>query len=196
LDAEPAIVDAHLRQGGLGTLVARRPGVRLPGALDGFEVALRALLDGRGYLGRVAKALGEPLETGVPGLTHLAPTAARVAEAGATRLVACGVPPRRAERIAAVACAVVSGALRLERGSDVAGTRRALLEIDGVSERHATVIVMRALSWPDAFPASDRALQQAVGVSGAGAVLARAEQWRPWRAYAALHLWLEHARLA
>ena len=63
-----------------------------------------------------------------------------------------------------------------------------------MSERHATVIVMRALSWPDAFPASDRALQRAAGVSGAGALLARAEQWRPWRAYAALHLWLQDAQ--
>ncbi len=194
LDAEPSVVDAHLGQGGLGALVAQRPGVRLSGALDGFEVCLRALLDGRGCLGRMVEALGEPLETGDPGLTHLAPSAARIAEAGAGRLVACGVPPRRAASIAAVARAVASGALRLEPGSDVAATGRALVEIDGVSERHATVIVMRALSWPDAFPASDRALQRAAGVSGAGALLVRAEQWRPWRAYAALHLWLQDAQ--
>ncbi len=193
LDAEPAVVDAHLAQGGLAALVARRPGVRLPGALDGFEVALRALLGGRGSVGRVTKTLGEPLDTDVPGLTHLAPTAARVAEAGATCLAALGVPRRRAACIAAVARAVATGALRLEPGSDVAATRHALLEIDGVSERHATLIVMRALSWPDAFAAGDRALQRAAGVASEAALLARAERWRPWRGYAALHLSLQDA---
>ncbi|HEU5261999.1 MAG TPA: AlkA N-terminal domain-containing protein [Gemmatimonadales bacterium] len=199
LDAEPAVVDGHLAQGGLGALVARRPGVRIPGAFNGFEVALRALLGARGrwggapraLAGRVAAALGEPLETGVPGLTHLAPTAARVAEAGAARLSGVGVPPRRAESITAVARAVAAGALRLEPGSGLAATHRALLEIDGISERLAMVIVMRALYWPDAFPATDRALQRSAGVKSAGALLARAEEWRPWRAYAALHLWLQ-----
>jgi AraC family transcriptional regulator of adaptative response / DNA-3-methyladenine glycosylase II len=72
----------------------------------------------------------------------------------------------------------------------VTATRRALMEIAGVGERLATTVVMRALYWPDAFPASDRALQRAAGVASAGALVARAERWRPWRAYAALHLWL------
>jgi AraC family transcriptional regulator, regulatory protein of adaptative response / DNA-3-methyladenine glycosylase II len=199
LDAEPSVVDAHLAQGGLGDLVARRPGMRLPGALDGFEVALRALLGPRGrwseatraLAGRVAAALGEPLETGIPGLTHLAPTAARVAEAGAARLAGVGVPPRRAESIVQLARAAASGALRLEPASDAAATRRALLEIDGVTERLATVIAMRALHWPDAFPATDRTLRRAAGVKSVSALAARAEGWRPWRAYAALHLWMD-----
>ncbi len=139
--------------------------------------------------------MGEPVDTGVPGLTHLAPTAARVAEAGAPRLVTLGFPLRRAEALTALARAVASGALRLEPGSDVAATRRALVEIDGISERLATLLVMRTLYWPDAFPATDRALQRAVGVRSAGALLARGEQWRPWRAYAALHLWLQTTEL-
>jgi len=176
LDAEPAVVDAHLAQGGLAALVERRPGVRLPGALDGFEVALQLLLRGRGCMGRVAAALGEPLETGVPGLTHVAPAADRIAGAGVARLARLGVPPRRAAAVTALAHAVLGGALRLEPGSDVAATRRALLEVGGIGERLATLIVMRALYWPDAFHTKDRAL------------LACAEQWRPWRAYAALHL--------
>jgi len=179
LDAEPAVVDAHLALGGLGALVERRPGVRLPGALDGFEVALQLLLRGRGCLGRVAAALGEPLETGVPGLTHLAPTAGRIADAGVARLARLGVPPRRAAAVISLARAVLGCQLRLEPGSAVPATRRALLELGGVGERVATLIVMRALYWPDAFHTKDRAL------------LARAEQWRPWRAYAAMHLWLE-----
>src|SRR6266571_1191565 len=179
LDAEPAVVDAHLALGGLGALVERRSGVRLPGALDGFEVALQLLLRGRGCLGRVTAALGDPLESGVPRLTHLAPNAGRIAEAGVARLVRLGVPPRRAAAVIALARAVVGGQLRLEPGSDVAATRRALLDLGGIGERLATWIVMRALYWPDAFFSKDRAL------------LGRAEAWRPWRAYAAMHLCLE-----
>jgi len=90
--------------------------------------------------------------------------------------------------LVAVARAVDEGTLRLEPGSDVAAALRALLAIDGVGDRLATAIVMQALHWPDAFPASDRALQRAAGASSATELLARAEAWRPWRAYAALHL--------
>lgn len=186
LDAEPAVVDAHLAEGGLSALVARRPGVRLPGALDGFEIALSGLLGGREYVGRVVQALGDPLDTGLrsPGLTHLAPSAARVATAGATALTALGVPQHRAECLVTLARAVASGALRLAPGGedDVAATRRALLEIGGVSEGQVSAIVMRTLFWPDAFPVTDRVM------------LARAERWRPWRAYAGLHLWLDSLR--
>jgi AraC family transcriptional regulator of adaptative response / DNA-3-methyladenine glycosylase II len=201
LDAQPTVVDAHLERGGLGPLVRQRPGVRLPGALDGFEVGLRALLRGAGsrpgaeaqsreLAGRVARALGEPLETGIPTLDRLAPTAERVAEAGGAALRALGVPRRRAEAIAAFARAVAGGLLRLERGNDAAETQRVLREVTGIDERLATRIVMRALDGPDAFPAADRALQQAAGAASARGLLARAETWRPWRAYAALHLWL------
>ena len=197
LDAEPTVVDAHLERSGLGALVRRRSGVRIPGALDGFEVAFRALLYHRsgtaaGDLARrVVEAIGEPFDSGIPALSQLAPDAERVAEAGAPGLAALGVPRRRAEILAAVSRAVADGKLQLEPGGDVAAAHRALLEIDGLGERLATRIVMRALHWPDAFPASDRALQRAAGARGAGELRARAEQWRPWRAYAALHLWLE-----
>jgi AraC family transcriptional regulator, regulatory protein of adaptative response / DNA-3-methyladenine glycosylase II len=73
----------------------------------------------------------------------------------------------------------------------VAETHRALMEM-GVDEGLATTIVMRALYWPDAFPVSDRALQDAAGAASPKALRARAEKWRPWRAYAALHLWLQN----
>ncbi|MGH7564604.1 MAG: DNA-3-methyladenine glycosylase 2 family protein [Gemmatimonadota bacterium] len=199
LDAEPSVVDACLEQGGLGALVRRRRGIRIPGALDGFEVATRVLLRGRSRLGtapselagRVARALGEPLDTGIPGLTRLAPDARRVADAGASSLAALGVPRLRAEAITAVGRMVADGELRLEPGSDVTATRRALMGIDGVGDRLATSIVMRALYWPDAFHVSDRALQRAAGASTPGQLRDRAEKWRPWRAYAALHLWLK-----
>ncbi len=141
---------------------------------------------------RVVAALGEPLATGVPGLDRLAPTAARVADAGAAHLRALGVAPRRALALAAAARASASGDLTLAPGGDIVAARRALLAIDGIGDRLATEILIRTLCWPDAFPAADRALQRAAGVSGPGSLRARAESWRPWRAYAALHLWLEH----
>ncbi|MFL5518449.1 MAG: adenosine deaminase, partial [Gemmatimonadales bacterium] len=100
------------------------------------------------------------------------------------------VSPRRSAAIASVARAVADGSLRLEPGRDVLATRRALIEIAGIGDRLATTIVMRALYWPDAFPASDRVLQRAAGTSSPAALRLRAEEWRPWRAYAALHLWL------
>jgi AraC family transcriptional regulator of adaptative response / DNA-3-methyladenine glycosylase II len=198
LDAEPAVIDAHLAQGALGDLVRQRPGVRIPGAVDGFEVAFRALLRGSArwgatrskLAGRVTSALGDPIDTGIPALTLLAPTAERVADAGTSTLAALGVPPRRAGAVIALARMVAGGTLRLEPGSDVAATRRVLMEIDGVSDRLATTIVMRALHWPDAFPVSDRGLQRAVGISSPRVLRDQAEKWRPWRAYAALHLWL------
>jgi AraC family transcriptional regulator of adaptative response / DNA-3-methyladenine glycosylase II len=192
LDAEPTVVDAHLEQGGLGALVAKRPGIRVPGAFDGFETALRMLLSGP-LAARLTQAFGEPIATGIPGLTHITPTAAQIAEAGGARLEALGVPSRRAASIIALASAVTNGGLWLEPGGDLEGMQRGLREIDGIGERLATAIPMRTLYWPDAFPATDRALQRAAGVASAGALLAKAERWHPWRAYAALHLWLEAA---
>lgn len=207
LDAEPAIIDAHLRRAGFGQLVDERPGIRIPGAVDGFEIALRALLRGRARTGwagngspsrarhddpvsRVVEALGEPIATGIAGLDRLAPSAARIVEAGCSELAALGIPARRADAAVAVAQSVAERTLRLEPGSDLAATYRALRRISGVGDRVATMIVTRALCWPDAFPAGDPVLQRAAGVSGRDKLLARAESWRPWRGYAALHLWL------
>jgi AraC family transcriptional regulator of adaptative response / DNA-3-methyladenine glycosylase II len=187
LDAEPTVVDAHLEAAGLGALVDRRPGLRIPGALDGFDAAFRVILGAR-WGARVAEAVGEPIETGVSGLNRLMPDAGRVAAAGASRLEALGVPRRRVEVLTAVAGALAGGAIRLEPGSDVAAAQRGLLAIEGVGDRLATTIVMHALHWPDAFPGHDRALQRAAGAASATQLLGRAEAWRPWRAYAATHL--------
>jgi AraC family transcriptional regulator of adaptative response / DNA-3-methyladenine glycosylase II len=196
LDAEPAVVDAALARSGLGALVGRCPGVRIASAFDGWEIALRALLCGvarpstaPGDLARrVMTALGEPIETGTPALATLTPTADRVVDA--TRLVALGVPRRRAAAIAAVARGIVDGSLRLDPGGDVVETRRALTAIGGVADPLATTIVMRALHWPDAFPACDPAQQRAANEPSARVLRERAEPWRPWRSYAAAHLWL------
>src|SRR5580765_4475550 len=156
LDAEPSVIDGHLADGGLARLVARRPGLRMPGAFDGFDAALRELLRAADRdagapagtdcaVGRVADVLGEAIETELPGLVRLVPTAERVAGAGAPFLARLGVPPRSAEAIVATARAVTDGALHLEPGADVPSTLRALAEVSGVGERTATAIVMRAL---------------------------------------------------
>jgi AraC family transcriptional regulator of adaptative response / DNA-3-methyladenine glycosylase II len=203
LDAEPTVIDAQLEQGGLASLVARRRGIRIPGTIDAFEVVLGALIRdprprrtlARDPTRRIIEAFGEPIDTGIAALDRLAPTAGRIAEAGPARLVALGVAPRRARALATAARAIADGHLVLEPGSDVVAAHRALLAIEGISDRLATRIVMRTLYWPDAFPASDRALQRAAGAGGPGALRARSERWRPWRAYAALHLWLREAEL-
>jgi AraC family transcriptional regulator of adaptative response / DNA-3-methyladenine glycosylase II len=109
------------------------------------------------------------------------PSASRVAGAGADALVALGVPASDATLLADIARRLAGRTLRLEPGCDAAATKRALLDIGGMTDTLATEIVVHALDWPDAFPASDPALVRA------------AEQWRPWRAYAALHL--RYARL-
>jgi AraC family transcriptional regulator of adaptative response / DNA-3-methyladenine glycosylase II len=177
LDAEPDVVDDWLARTDLAPLVARHRGLRIPGALDGFDAALRLVLEGTGAGGRVAQDLGEPIASGDESLNRLAPSADRVADAGAPRLVALGLSPQRAATLAALARAVAEGTLRLEPGREVALIRDALLAIPGVQEPLAAGILLRALHWPDAFP-----------MAGSRELLARAEQWRPWRGYAALHL--------
>ncbi len=194
LDAEPTVVDSHLAQGGLGSLVRRRPGVRVPGALDGFEAAFRAVLSDDpcpGTARALVSALGEPIESGDAALSRLVPTVARVAEAGQAGLAALGLSAERASVLAALACAMSSGTLRLEPGGNVSAALRVLMEVEGVDGRLATLIVMQAMYWPDAFPASDEQLQGAVGLPGPVTLKSIAERWRPWRAYAAHHLWLE-----
>jgi AraC family transcriptional regulator of adaptative response / DNA-3-methyladenine glycosylase II len=199
LDAQPAMVHDVLEQGGLAAMVRACPGLRLPGAIGGFEFALRALLRNGGprsatgpaspVLQRVVESLGEPLATGHPSLTHLAPTAARIAAADEPRLAALGLSPPRARTLLTLARAVDTGSLRLEPPGDVHATRRALLAIPGLSDTQATRIIMHALHWPDAFPSSDPALQHAAGAPHARALRSLAEAWRPWRGYAAMYLW-------
>jgi AraC family transcriptional regulator of adaptative response / DNA-3-methyladenine glycosylase II len=187
LDAEPAIIDAHLARHGLAARVARRPGLRVPGAFDGFEVAARQLL-GPDLHRHVTEALGEPLATGFPALDRLSVTADRVADAGAPRLSALGVPRRRSEALAELASVVARAAIRLEPGAELRSTLRSLTEIPGLGARSAAAIAARALHWPDAFPSTGLSLEEAAGVTGIPALLRLAERWRPWRSYAAAHL--------
>lgn len=202
LDAEPAAVDSHLAQGGLADVAEMVPGLRIPGAFDGFEAAIAALLDGGApleassgpVLRRVVRALGEPVETATPGLERLVPEPEDVAEAGVGGLAALGVPERRARTLVELAERLIDGRLWLDPDGDIGETRRALAEVEGLDEGLATLIAMRALRWPDAFPATDERLLRIAGARSPDELRARAEAWRPWRAYAALHLWASHAR--
>jgi len=202
LDANPRIIEEHLaRDARLRPIVRRQPGLRLPGAFDGFELALRAVLGqqvsvkGASTLfGRCAAAFGEPalLEpVGAPreALKFFAPTAERVAGAKLRELIALGLTHKRAETIHALARAIAAGKLKLEPGVAIDQIMHSLQALPGIGAWTAHYIAMRALGYPDAFPHADLGLMKALGLRKAADILAAAEPWRPWRAYAAHHLW-------
>jgi AraC family transcriptional regulator of adaptative response / DNA-3-methyladenine glycosylase II len=192
LDSEPTVVDSGLEQGGLGPLVRAHPGLRIPGSFDGFEAALRVLLPPISAE-RLARAIGPGIESGIPGLDRILPDAGIVARAGVSRLLDEGISIHQAELIVAVARLMTDGVLRLEHGCDVPATRQMLQSIPHLTEDVATTIVMRARPWPDAFPFHDPTLLRATGISTALELQQLSEQWRPWRAYAAHHLWLNQS---
>jgi len=180
----------------LGGLARPRPGMRVPGAFDGFEVAVRAILGqqvtvaaARTLAGRLAAALGDPLETPHAALTTVFPTAVRVAAAGESRIARLGMPGARARTILALARAVADGGLVLMPNADIDATLERLRALPGVGEWTAQYIAMRALAWPDAFPHTDYGVMKALETKDARRALAAAESWRPWRAYAVMHLW-------
>ncbi|BDG03167.1 DNA-3-methyladenine glycosylase 2 family protein [Anaeromyxobacter oryzae] len=196
LDARPAAIDAHLRPDRLlGPLVARHPGLRVPGAFDGFEVAVRAVLGQqvsvRGattIAGRLVERFGAPVTAPVPALRRLFPAAEVLAAATERDVATLGMPGARARTVIALARAVAREGLRLDRLADPEETVARLEALPGIGPWTAQVVALRALGWPDAFPAGDLGLRAALGGSEREA-LRRAERWRPWRAYAALHLW-------
>ncbi|HTC33936.1 MAG TPA: AlkA N-terminal domain-containing protein [Bryobacteraceae bacterium] len=194
LDADPgAIASALATDDLLRPLVDARPGLRVPGAWDGFELGIRAILGqqvsvrGASTLaGRLVARFGRPLDSGRPGVTHLFPGAEDLAS---TDLASIGLPQKRADTLCAFSAAVASGALALDNSATPEQIRERLRSIPGIGEWTAEYIAMRALHDPDAFPAADLVLLRAAGVRAARELKAIAERWRPWRAYAALHLW-------
>jgi AraC family transcriptional regulator of adaptative response / DNA-3-methyladenine glycosylase II len=202
LAADPVAIGAHLaRDPVLAPLVAARPGLRVPGAWDGFELAVRAILGQQitvaaatRLAGRLVACFGEPIDDPIPpypGLTHVFPTPRRLAEGD---LAAIGMPRARRAALSALAAAVVADRLIFGPRASLDEAVARLRSLPGVGEWTAQYIAMRELREPDAFPAADiglmRALSDASGVRPSPAeLLTRAEPWRPWRAYAALHLW-------
>lgn len=202
LTADPETIAAHLsRDPDLARMVAARPGLRAPGAWDGLELGVRAILGQQitvpaavKLAGRLTAEYGEPLppEWAGEGLTHAFPSADRLAAAD---IASHGLMPgARARAISGLAAAVVADPNLFGSRAGLEAAVAALRALPGIGEWTAQYIAMRQLREPDAFPAADvglmRALADAEGVRPTPAqLLARAEAWRPWRAYAALHLW-------
>jgi AraC family transcriptional regulator, regulatory protein of adaptative response / DNA-3-methyladenine glycosylase II len=201
LDADPGRIDALLsRDPVLRSLVHTRPGLRVPGAWDPFELVVRAILGqqvsvaaARTMAGRLVARFGEPLRTPREGLTHLFPTPAKLAEADAADVARIGLTSARAQTIRALSRAVASGELRLDATLAREETLANLTALPGIGEWTAQYVAMRAFGEPDAFPAGDLGLRRAVangdGLPSARALAGIAEAWRPWRAYAAVRLW-------
>ncbi|MEI7447510.1 MAG: Ada metal-binding domain-containing protein [Burkholderiales bacterium] len=180
----------------LGPLAAGHEGLRLPGAFDGFEIVVRAILGqqitvkhARTLAGRFAAAFGEPRPTPWSALSHAFPSAASIADRDPAEIAALGVIRTRARTIVSLARAIAHEGLRLEPDGDAAATLERLRAVPGIGDWTAQYLAMRALGWPDAFPAADVGVMKALGVKTPREALAAAEAWRPWRGYAVIHLW-------
>jgi len=202
LAADPDMIGEHLSLDPvLAPLVSARPGLRVPGAWDGFELAVRAIFGQQitvpaatKLLGRLVEAHGALLPAAtrdVEGLSHLFSSPARLARAD---LALLGMPNARAMAVNSLAQAISADPALFSRGASLEETIAKLRSLPGIGEWTAQYIAMRELREPDAFPAADIGLMRAMAAADGrrpspAQLLSRAERWRPWRAYAALHLW-------
>jgi AraC family transcriptional regulator of adaptative response / DNA-3-methyladenine glycosylase II len=198
LDADPASVAATLSADTLlAPLVRAHPGLRVPGCVDGAEIAVRAVLGqqvsvaaARTHAARLVARHGEPLPVADGTLTHVFPDAAAVADADDDVLA---MPARRRETLRGICAALRDGDVDLGPGADRARARRDLLALPGIGPWTVEYIAMRALGDPDAFPASDLGILHGLRALGVEADAREAERrsqaWRPFRAYTVLHLW-------
>jgi len=198
VSADTTLIEAQLgRDAWLAPLVAARPGLRVAGGWDGFELGVRAVLGQQVSVGaarqlgeRLVRLCGSPVLLG-PSLTRVFPSAAEVAAADLSTL---GMPASRRQTLLSLARAALADPELFEPSQSVEHTVARLVAVPGIGEWTAQYIALRAAREPDAFPASDRGiLRGAASTSGteidARALERRAERWRPWRAYAAQHLW-------
>lgn len=207
LNADPRIIAAALSADEqLGPFVERHPGVRLPGGWDGFEVAVRAVLGqqvsvaaARTLAARLVERFGSPLEAPfAAGLDRLFPTPNALADADLSTI---GLPRTRADTVRGVARALLDGRVDFQPERPLEEFTAHWQTLPGIGAWTAQYIAMRALGAPDAFPAADLILRRAAAGGAerpltAKALTARAERWRPWRAYAVIQLWRDYARRA
>ncbi|HEV7221530.1 MAG TPA: DNA-3-methyladenine glycosylase 2 family protein [Pirellulales bacterium] len=194
--AEPVGVAERLSEDPLlASLFERWPGPRIPGTFDGFECGIRTILGQQisvraatTLAGRLASRFGQASSTPYGDLTTAFPSPDTLAAAGLADLQSLGLTARRAETVKSFATAVADGKVRLDPGADPDRVRAALVDLPGVGEWTVEYLLLRAVGWPDAFPASDLGLVKASGLSPAE-LRARADRWRPWRGYAAVLLW-------
>jgi AraC family transcriptional regulator of adaptative response / DNA-3-methyladenine glycosylase II len=197
LDANPEAIESHLAAAGLAPRERLRRGLRVPGAFDPFELAIRAILGQQvsvkgasTLMSRFTAAFGEPIATDHPSLHHLAATPERVAGAGVPEIRAIGIPGARAATIQALAREMAAGRVVIGPNVDAPPVvMRELVRLPGIGPWTAEYIAMRAMHWADAFPASDLVLRRNAGASTPAQLIKAAEAWRPWRAYAAMQLW-------
>ncbi|VBB15846.1 DNA-3-methyladenine glycosylase 2,3-methyl-adenine DNA glycosylase II,Adenosine deaminase,AlkA N-terminal domain [Burkholderia stabilis] len=197
LDSRPDVIDAHL-----GELADGSPGLRVPGAFDGLEMAIRAIAGERleavqagAMLARVAERFGTSLESAPPGLTHALPSAATLAALPPAALETIGFTHEAAQAIVSLARAVADGALALEPMAPLDATLAALRAMRGFDERAVQYVAMRAMAWPNAFPADDALLPARTDRAHMPSSTPHAARWAPWRAYAALHVWRLHGEV-
>jgi AraC family transcriptional regulator of adaptative response / DNA-3-methyladenine glycosylase II len=190
LDADPAPVDAAL------VSLPGAAGTRVPNGLCGWEIAVRVILGQQVTVGaartltaRLVDRFGDAIRTPFDDLTRLFPTARRLAQAGADEIGTLGIVRQRVGALQALAREVADGRIALHRGAPLAATLDALRALPGIGEWTVQLIAMRALAWPDAFPASDIGVMNALGTRDAKEIATRAEAWRPWRSYAVMRLW-------
>jgi AraC family transcriptional regulator of adaptative response / DNA-3-methyladenine glycosylase II len=201
LDADPVAIDAALGVDPvLGRLVTRRPGLRVPGSVDPFETAVRAVVGqqvsvagARTIIGRIVAAVGEPLTLPDDELTHVFPSPAQVAGIDPGGLP---MPMRRRATLVDLADRITLGKIALDAGADRDDVRRALLDVPGIGPWTADYVLLRGLGDPDVFLASDLGVAQALTELGVEPVEAASMQdrWRPWRSYAVHHLWERNRR--
>ncbi|MBF4160407.1 Ada metal-binding domain-containing protein [Nocardioides acrostichi] len=195
-DADPGPVDALLgRDALLAPLVAARPGLRVPGQVDGDETAIRTVIGqqvsvagARTVTARIVAAHGRAVRLAEPGLTHLFPRACVLAEVDPATLP---MPRARGRALVGLAAALAGDDLWLDRGADRAEVRARLLALPGIGPWTADYVAMRALADPDVFLPTDVGVRTAARNLGRDleAVLARTPAWSPWRSTALLHLW-------
>lgn len=197
LNAQPDIIAAHLSQDPfLAEDVKRNPGLRVPGAFDGFELAVRAILGQQVTVkaattiaGRFVKAFGELIETPFSFLQNLCPTPDCISNLQIQDIASQGIIRTRAQSIIDLAKEISSKGLALDAHVDPEKTINQLIGIKGIGKWTAHYIAMRALRWPDAFPKEDVALLKRLGGVTPKQAEALSQAWRPWRTYALLHIW-------
>lgn len=194
-DCDPVAVDDALAEDpALAPLVAARPGLRVPGQLDGAEVAVQTVLgqqvslaSARTAAARLVEEHGEPLGlTGAHRVTRLFPTTGTLAALDPASL---RMPRARARALVGLCAALERGDVRLDRSSDRAETRAAMLALPGIGPWTADYVAMRALGDPDVFLPTDLGVRDAARALAVEDVTSRSDAWRPWRSYALLRLW-------
>ncbi len=197
LNARPDIISAHLIQDRyLAPLVEKNPGLRVPGAFDGYEMAIRAILGQQITVKaattiacRLAEAFGSRISTPFAELYLLPPMPDKIAAASIDSIAQLGIVSSRAKCLIALSQGVASGALELRSGLNPEKTIDRLVKLPGIGPWTAHYIAMRALHWPDAFPRDDIAVRNNLGKISWKQIEAISESWRPWRSYAVLHIW-------